>query len=97
LRAALTGSQRLAGRRQLNPSRPWNHELIRRSFTLANVKGSVETIDLTCDAESRELKYVPDTDWHVPADWTDCGISVKGKPGTEFDIVEFPDRPASAP
>lgn len=28
--------------------------------------------------------------WAVPSEWGECGVYVKGDPGTTFDFIEHP-------
>jgi TonB family protein len=66
----------------------WGHTLYRRSYVFANVVGRLDTFRLVCDQESLESPVSAAAEWHVPKDWSNCGVFVRGTPGTTFDLVE---------
>lgn len=90
LTAQLESAEPLAVRGRIEEG-GWIYELNRRHFTLEEVKGSVDTLTLTCNGKHQELSYVPAGDWTVPADWEDCQIRVRGEAGTMFSLIELTD------
>jgi TonB family protein len=69
----------------------WVHDLLRRSFSLANVNGRLELLDIRCERGRRRYgAVVVDTVWRVPEDWGNCGIYIKGEPGATFAFREYP-------
>lgn len=70
----------------------WQHTLLHRTFTFAQVQGKLDGFDLLCDAHGIESVVSDKAQWTVPKSWTGCMIYVTGEPGTSFRFAE-----ASAP
>ena len=71
----------------------WVHSLVRRSFSLGDIRGHLQTLEVRC--QHHNVTYVPVTDqhtWTVPTSWEKCGVYVKGAPGDAFKFYEYPDR-----
>jgi TonB family protein len=69
----------------------WVHDLLRRSFSLADIMGRLDVLDIRCDRGTRRYNTVPaDTIWTVPPSWGDCGAYIKGEPGATFAFHEYP-------
>jgi TonB family protein len=73
--------------------------LYRRDFTFQNIKGSLGKFDLNCKQESVQSSVSDAAEWHVPPNWSQCFLLVRGTPGTTFDVVEYSpaNSAASAP
>jgi hypothetical protein len=70
----------------------WVHDLLRRSFSFADVKGRLDALDVRCERGRRRYDAVPvDTVWRVPDAWGTCGIYLKGEPGATFAFREYPN------
>jgi TonB family protein len=68
----------------------WSHKLLRRTVGFGS--GSLEGIDgfdLRCDFH--RAKGIPKADraLKIPEDWGECWIYVFGRPGAEFQVVEY--------
>jgi len=76
----------------------WVHDLVRRSFSLSDLKGSIEFLEVRCGRGTKRYDSVaPDTTWTVPGSWGDCGVYVKGGRGSSFVFQEHPGQsPADA-
>jgi hypothetical protein len=69
----------------------WVHDLLRRSFSVADIMGRLDVLDIRCERGTRRYNAVPaDTIWTVPQSWGDCGAYIKGEPGTTFAFREYP-------
>lgn len=69
----------------------WVHGLVRRLFSVANVSGRIDAVDLRCTQGTRRYVSIPDSEvWQVPESWGECGMYVKGEPGTTFTFAEHP-------
>lgn len=69
----------------------WVHDLLRRSFSIADIVGRLDVLDIRCERGTRRYSSVPvDTVWTVPVSWGDCGIYLKGEPGATFAFHEYP-------
>lgn len=69
--------------------RPWSHDLTEQVFTIANVYGEIDEIDLRCARHSGRLEYEPGAEWNLPPAWAPCTLQVDGSPGTSFSLYEF--------
>jgi TonB family protein len=69
----------------------WVHDLLRRSFSLADIQGRLDALDIRCERGRRRYDSIPvDTVWRVPEEWGTCGVYVKGESGTTFAFREYP-------
>lgn len=94
LTAQIRGGGILRARIEIGPERGWRQYLSRRKFVLEKVRGgSIRSLSLSCEADSRVVDYVPGEEWSVPENWGLCRASVGADPGTTFDFVELPDAP----
>jgi TonB family protein len=72
--------------------------LYRRDFTFRNIKGGLGKFALNCKQSTVQSDASETAEWHVPHDWSQCYIIVRGTPGTSFDVVEFaPGTPSALP
>jgi hypothetical protein len=71
----------------------WVHDLLRRSFSLSRVAGNVESVDIRCTRGTKRYDTFAEGDvWHVPESWGECGVYIKGTPGTTLALEEHPPR-----
>lgn len=83
----------------------WVHDLLRRSFSVTNVSGRLDVVDVRCKLATKRYSPVPvDSTWTIPESWGECGVYIKGEPGTTFQFHEHPassaaqvSQPAPAP
>ena len=76
----------------------WVHDLMRRSFSMADVNGHVEALDVRCERGTRRYDTYPTDDaWVVPESWGKCGLYIAGERGTTFTLVEHPAGTAATP
>lgn len=69
----------------------WVHDLVRRSFSLADVAGRLDVLDIRCTRGTKRYKTIPaDSVWTIPASWGECGVYIKGAPGATFAFREYP-------
>lgn len=61
----------------------------RRTFTIADVDGSVEAIRAICNRRIVSLEFQPDVEWSLPDSWGECSLSVMGDRNTTFTFYEF--------
>lgn len=68
----------------------WQYRLLRREFSIADVEGTLEKLEIRCD-----WKRVIDTaregvNWSIPESWGSCRVIVFGGEGTTFNLLEHP-------
>jgi TonB family protein len=91
----VAGDGTLSFRGQIGEHDFWVHRLVRRSFSIANIEGSLEELSVRCP--HRRVTFTPLTGeqtWTVPASYGTCRVFVKGGQGTTFELYEFPDASA---
>jgi hypothetical protein len=65
--------------------------LYRRHFEFGDINGTLTGFDLDCREQTLQFKISDGEDWRVPPNLSDCGIFVRGEPGTSFRIREIAD------
>ena len=64
--------------------------LCRRTFAVHKVTGgTLDKMIIRCRQQSLESDVSQRAEWHIPKDWSDCQITVRGTAGTKFQIVQF--------
>lgn len=61
----------------------------RRTFTIADVKGKLDSIDVVCNMKIISLEYQANVEWALPETWGDCSVTVMGNRDTTFSFYEF--------
>ena len=61
----------------------------RRTFTIADVDGRLDSIDVVCNMKIISLEYQPNVEWALPETWGDCSVTVMGNRNTTFSFYEF--------
>ncbi|MEM7430958.1 MAG: energy transducer TonB [Pseudomonadota bacterium] len=69
----------------------WNFTPLRNAFTIANVSGSLENIEMRCDQRRYQSAISDEVDWSIPESWGTCNVRIYGEPGTTFDVVLLPE------
>jgi TonB family protein len=91
MREIVAGEQALVMEGKVREHDYWVHKLLRRSFELSDVDGRLDALDIRCASGTRRYNTIPVAAvWTVPASWGDCGVYVKGEPGTTFKFHEYP-------
>jgi len=94
IRALVAGPNVLGSRAELEDNGYWFRRLLRRSYSIEQIEGEIERLDLRC--RSRAAQYSSVTEGEVlavPEGWEGCSVYVKGVPGTRFALHEHPDVP----
>ena len=68
----------------------WSIALVRNEFSLVNVKGTLDKLDIRCANKRHVYTVEENNSWKIPASWKNCSIFVFGEPNTSFSLVEFP-------
>jgi len=68
----------------------WRYRLVRNEFSLANIEGSLNKLDIRC-ANKRHVYSVEDNNtWTIPKAWKNCSIFVYGEDNASFKLIEHP-------
>jgi TonB family protein len=94
---AIAGKEMLRTRGRVGVYEYWVHSLVRRSFSLANIAGSLDHLSIRCSR--RNVTFAPVTGentWTIPESYGACSVYVHGVPGTTFEFYELPAEPGAA-
>jgi TonB family protein len=87
----IAGPQLLPVKAEIGQYDYWDHDFMRRSFSIANVNGRIEAVDVRCERGTTRLDSgSANAVWQVPESWGECGAYIKGDPGTTFTFQEHP-------
>lgn len=66
----------------------WKHKLFKNQFSLLNVNGAINKLQVRC--QKQHSVYVPkeNNKWTIPDSWGRCNVFVDGEPGSTFILVE---------
>jgi TonB family protein len=94
----IAGRETLPVKAEIDRYGYWHHDLMRRSFSLADVNGRIESVSVRCERGTRLYENYPDDAvWHVPESWGECGAYIKGESGTTFTFEEYPTGTPATP
>jgi len=68
----------------------WYHSLVRNEFSLTNIKGSLNKLDVRCANKRHVYSVEENNTWKIPASWQGCSIYLYGENNTQFTLVELP-------
>ncbi|WP_019029782.1 energy transducer TonB [Colwellia piezophila] len=68
----------------------WTTALVRKEFSLTEIKGSLHTLDVRCANKRHQYTIEKHSTWKLPTSWENCSIYVYGEPNTSFKLVEHP-------
>lgn len=69
----------------------WDHTLNRNQFSIDQVAGSIDTLDIICEASIVTVDYEPKKQWAVKREGGACSLKVIGEVGTTFRLIEMPN------
>jgi TonB family protein len=94
----IAGPQVLTIKAEIGEHDYWVHNLMRRSFSMANVNGRVDAVDVRCDRGTRRYATYPQNAiWQVSESWGECGVYIQGEPGATFTFAEHPAGTPATP
>lgn len=89
--AAISGEQMFLLNAEINERGYWIHGLLRRSFSLGDVRGGVESVQIRCERGIQRYTAINEESvWHAPTDRGACSVFITGRPDTTFVFEEYP-------
>jgi hypothetical protein len=79
IRKILEGEDPLIVQANIDDKGAWFHKLSRNSFSLTDIQGELDEIEIRCANKRTRTTVGSDTDWAIPASWGQCTVFVKGK------------------
>ena len=90
LRRALEAPETsLTAQGRIDESGRWEHALTWDTFAVGGVNGRNDSLEVECHRRKTQLPFQPDVEVTVPAAWGECGVLLRGQPGTTFTLYEF--------
>jgi hypothetical protein len=74
----------------------WKYTLLRNSFTLLQISGKLDEIDVRCANKRHLFKIGDDSQWNIPKKWQRCSVYVYGDKNATFKLVEHGNKHAKA-
>ena len=75
----------------LDKNEGWFFIPSRRTFTIADTQGDLDSIEAACNLRKVSMEYQPDVEWSLPESWGECSLKVMGDRNTTFTFYEFTD------
>lgn len=88
LQKLIEGNELLVKKGSLARDTSWAHNLQRNNFSLVDVQGELDTVDIRCQNKRSKFTYAEQTTWSIPDSWGQCRVFVTGLPDTTFSLVE---------
>ncbi|TLU67175.1 energy transducer TonB [Thalassotalea litorea] len=70
----------------------WFHRLARNDFSISDINGSLNKVDIRCANKRHEFTVSENAGWSIPEGWKHCAIFVYGADNTSFKLVEQPRK-----
>lgn len=77
---------------QVSDRNMWTHSLARSSFSIAEIEGDLETLDIRCENKRNTYTVNDQSNWKIPKSWGSCQVIVHGEEGSSFNLIELPDN-----
>lgn len=68
----------------------WSHALVRNSFSINDVEGELNKIDIRCANKRFEYSFKSNNTWTIPAKWQQCSLYIFGDDEAKFNLIELP-------
>lgn len=66
----------------------WSHNLVRNAFSIQDIQGEIEQLDVRCENKRYIYKVEEESVWKIPSSWGNCQVLISGKPKTSFKLLE---------
>ncbi|WP_448565381.1 energy transducer TonB [Thalassotalea ganghwensis] len=68
----------------------WGYQLTRRQFSVVDVKGHIEKLQVRCANMFHEYSFTEQSAWKIPSSWDQCSVYFFGDKKSQFNFVEHP-------
>ncbi|XQW83626.1 energy transducer TonB [Thalassotalea piscium] len=66
----------------------WFYQLVRNKFSITNIKGNLNKIDVRCANKHHIYTMADDHTWAIPDDWKHCSLMIFGDEQSSFSLIE---------
>ncbi|MFT5840386.1 MAG: TonB family protein [Flavobacteriales bacterium] len=92
IREILDGEDPLVIQANIENIGSWFHKLSRNGFSLADIQGEFDEIEIRCANKRTRTTVASDTNWTIPDSLGQCTVFVKGDKKRQFKLVELPNK-----
>lgn len=92
IREMLDGEGTLIVQANIEEKGSWFHKLSRNRFSLTEIQGELDEMEIRCANKRTRTTVANDTDWSIPTSWGQCTVFVKGDENSQFKLVELPNK-----
>lgn len=92
IEALVSGDEAFSVAATLKNNSKWYYRLARNTFTFDYPAGQLSRVEVRCDNKREVYSIAHDTEWRIPQFWGQCSLYVDGKDGTDFTLIELPDK-----
>ena len=68
----------------------WGYQLTRRQFSIADVNGHIEKLQIRCANMFHEYSFAEQSAWKIPNSWNGCSVYFFGEQQSHFKLLEHP-------
>ncbi len=68
----------------------WSTDLIRKEFSLVDINGSLDRLDVRCANKRHVYTVESNNTWKLPDSWKNCSLYIFGNTDTSFNFIEHP-------
>lgn len=86
--ALIAGNNPIFVDAEINKSGRWNYDLARRAFTISEINGRLDKLEIRCSRKFRSFTISEQSQWKIPESWGKCNIHVLGEEKSKFKLVE---------
>lgn len=87
--ALIAGNNPIFVEAAISKSGRWEYYLARRAFTLSNIEGRLDKLEIRCSRKFRSFTISEGSQWQIPESWGKCNIHVLGEENSKFKLVEL--------
>ncbi len=84
------GEQNIVIDANLKQQEFWRYSLVRNEFSLTDISGSLNKLDIRCANKRHVYSVENNNTWNIPKAWKNCSLFVYGEDDTSFKLVEHP-------
>ncbi|MDG1750245.1 MAG: energy transducer TonB [Thalassotalea sp.] len=84
------GEQDIVVAADINDQDFWHYPLVRNEFSLVDINGSLNKLDVRCANKRHVYTVEANNTWSIPKSWKNCSVLVYGDDNTHFKLVEHP-------
>ncbi len=68
--------------------RLWNHVLSYNQFSIVDLVGDINELQIRCDLKVIVYDFKPDNTWKIPSNMGKCSVLIEGENDTSFSLLE---------